>query len=253
MKKIAIVTGASSGLGSHFVRQLDLKYDLDEIWMLARREDKMKEIASKLKKTKAVLIKCDLSNLEEINKLTDQLKKEKVLVKFLINSAGFGKIGTFSELPLEEQMAMIDVNIKALTTVTYVVLPYLAKGAKIIQVASSAAFLPQPGFNVYAATKAYVHHFSKALSIELKHRNIQVLALCPGPVKTEFFTIASKDGKPADWKTKFMVNPRDVVSKALKDAESNKMESVYSLPMKLLKIISRIIPQELILKYFKWR
>lgn len=147
---------------------------------------------------------------------------------------------------------MIDVNIKALTAITYKVLPYLSKGSKIIQVASSAAFLPQPGFNVYAATKAYVLHFSKALSVELKSRNIGVLALCPGPVKTEFFEIASSDGKPLDWKAKFMVNAKDVVAKALNDAQSNKMESVYSFYMKLLKISSKIIPHELILKYFKW-
>ncbi|HOA81541.1 MAG TPA: SDR family NAD(P)-dependent oxidoreductase [Defluviitaleaceae bacterium] len=252
MKKIAIVTGASSGLGSHFVRQLDLKYNLDEIWMVARRENKMKKIASKLKKTKAILIKCDLSNLDDINKTSNKLKKEKAKVMFLINSAGFGKIGSFHELSLEEQMAMIDVNIKALTAITYKVLPYLSKGSKIIQVASSAAFLPQPGFNVYAATKAYVLHFSKALSVELKSRNIGVLALCPGPVKTEFFEIASSDGKPLDWKAKFMVNAKDVVAKALNDAQSNKMESVYSFYMKLLKISSKIIPHELILKYFKW-
>jgi len=212
----------------------------------------MKKIASKLKKTKAILIKCDLSNLDDINKTSNKLKKEKAKVMFLINSAGFGKIGSFHELSLEEQMAMIDVNIKALTAITYKVLPYLSKGSKIIQVASSAAFLPQPGFNVYAATKAYVLHFSKALSVELKSRNIGVLALCPRPVKTEFFEIASSDGKPLDWKAKFMVNAKDVVAKALNDAQSNKMESVYSFYMKLLKISSKIIPHELILKYFKW-
>ena len=98
--------------------------------MVARRENKMKKIASKLKKTKAILIKCDLSNLDDINKTSNKLKKEKAKVMFLINSAGFGKIGSFHELSLEEQMAMIDVNIKALTAITYKVLPYLSRALR---------------------------------------------------------------------------------------------------------------------------
>lgn len=252
MKKIAIVTGASSGLGSHFVKQLDIKYNLDEIWMIARREEKMTKIGNKLKKAKPVIIKCDLSKIEAIRQISDQLNAEKPKVLFLINSAGFGKIGSFEDLSLKEQMDMINVNIKALTAITHVVLPYLSKGSKIIQVASSAGFLPQPGFNVYAATKAYVLHFSKALKIELKNKEIGVLALCPGPVKTEFFKNASSKGKPLDWKSRFMVRSKDVVYKALKDVESNKMESVYGIFIKLFKVLSKVIPHRIILKYFNW-
>ncbi|NLK20493.1 MAG: SDR family NAD(P)-dependent oxidoreductase [Epulopiscium sp.] len=252
MKKIAIVTGASSGLGVDFVRQIDRKYNLDEIWMIARRKKRMIKIAKELRKAKGVIIEADLSNMEEINELSKRLQKEKVRVFLLVNSAGLGKIGTFAELSLEEQLDMIDLNIKALTATTYKVIPYLARGAKIIQVASSAGFLPQPGFNIYAATKAFVLHFSKALNIELGSKGIHVLAVCPGPVKTEFFNIASANKKPLGWKTKFMAKSKKVVSKALKDANKNKMVSVYGCSMKAFKVISKIIPHSLILKLFKW-
>lgn len=252
MKKIAIVTGASSGLGKDFVRQLDRKYELDEIWMIARRKEKMKKLAHSLKNSKGVVIGADLSRREEINKVINKLNDEKPRVLFLVNSAGFGKIGSFIELGLDEQLDMIDLNIKALTAMTYNVIPYMSKGSKIIQIASSAAFLPQPGFNIYSATKAYVFHFSKALGIELKNKGIGVLAVCPGPVKTEFFKVASSKGKPLDWKSKFMVQSKDVVAQALKDSEQNKMESVYGVTMKLFKIVSRIIPHRMILKMFKW-
>jgi len=252
MKNIAIITGASSGLGKDFVRQLDSKYELDEIWMIARRKEKMKKLADNLKNSKGIVIDADLSKREGVSKVISKLNAEKPKVLFLINSAGFGKIGSFTELELDEQLDMINLNIKALTAMTYGVIPYMPKGSKIIQIASSAAFLPQPGFNVYAATKAYVLHFSKALGIELKGKGIDVLAVCPGPVKTEFFKVASSKGKPLDWKAKFMVKSKDVVAKALQDSEQNKMESVYGIPMKLLKLISRMIPHRWILKMFKW-
>ncbi|WP_058485082.1 SDR family NAD(P)-dependent oxidoreductase [Defluviitalea phaphyphila] len=252
MKKIAIITGASSGLGRDFVKQIDRKYNLDEIWMIARREEKMNNIAKKLKKAKGIVIKADLLKLEEIEKISEKLYKEKPKVCILVNSAGFGKIGNFIDLSLEEQLSMIDLNVKALTALTYKVIPYMPKGSRIIQIASSAGFLPQPGFNIYAATKAFVIHFSKALNIELKQKRIKVLAVCPGPVKTEFFNIASSKGKPLDWKSKLMVNSRDVVCKALRDSDENKMESIYGSLIKGFKIISRIIPHSIILKLFKW-
>jgi short-subunit dehydrogenase len=252
MKKIAIITGASSGLGVDFVRQLDRKYNLDEIWMVARRKERMKKLSDSLKRAKGVVISADLSRLEEINKITRKLQEESPTVLFLVNSAGFGKIGSFINLGLEEQLSMIDVNIKALTAMTYIVIPYLSKGSKIIQIASSAAFLPQPGFNIYAATKAYVLHFSKALGIELRDKGIGVLAVCPGPIKTEFFKVAASNGKPLDWKSKFMAKSKDVVTQALKDSQQNKMESVYGITINLFKVCARLIPHRLILRGFRW-
>jgi short-subunit dehydrogenase len=253
MKKIAIVTGASSGLGIHFIRQLDQKYELDEIWMIARRKDKMEEVKRKLRKAKGIIIPLDLAEPKNLEVINNKLKQEKPDVKFLINNAGYGKIGFFSDNVLDSQLGMIDVNIRPLVALSHLTIPYMKKGAKIIQTASSAAYLPQPGFTVYAATKAFVLSFSKALAVELKSKQIHVLAVCPGPVKTEFFQIASQDGKPLDWKTKFMAEPKFVVAQALKDVENKKLESVYGGYIKAFKVLAKILPHGWILKTMKWK
>lgn len=113
----------------------------------------------------------------------------KPQVKFLVNAAGFGKIGNVCDLPEKDQSGMVQVNCTALTAVTTMVLPFMPQNSRILQFASSAAFLPQPGFAVYAASKAYVLSYSRALNRELKGRKIFVTAICPGPVRTEFLIL----------------------------------------------------------------
>ena len=245
--RIAIVTGASSGIGQEFVKQISMHFSsLEEIWVIARRKERMEELQDMVD-TKLRILPLDLTNEDDLNTLKNTIEVEKPNIRILVNSSGFGKIGMFSELSHEENIGMIDLNCKALTSVTYFSLPYMKKGSRIIQIASSAGFLPQPRFAVYAATKSYVLSLSRALAHELKKRNISVLAVCPGPVKTEFFDLAEKTGKIKLYKKVVMADPVKVVKLSLKDSKDKKEISVYSAPMKLLLLASKLLPQKILL------
>ena len=143
---------------------------------------------------------------------------------------------------------MIRLNCEALTRVTYLVLPYMSRGSFIYQMASSAGFAPQPNFTVYAATKAYVKSFSIALRQELAGQGIKVTAVCPGPVKTEFFDRAYEQEEMKFYKRFVMADPKKVVSKAIRDARKNKAVSVYGITMKVTRIICKILPGKWIAK-----
>ena len=139
---IAVVTGASSGMGREFVKLLDRELStIDEIWVIARRGDRLKELASEIKR-KLVPIELDLASPEALAVLTYMLKDKNPQIKFLINSAGFGKIGKIKELPMTDQLSMLRVNCLALTEITCLMLPYMAKKSRIINLASAAAFCP---------------------------------------------------------------------------------------------------------------
>lgn len=247
--KIAVVTGASSGMGKEFVIAIDKNYGaiLDEIWVLARRKERLEELQSKVK-TKLRIFAIDLLGEKSYEEYLDSLKKYKPTVGILVNSSGFGKIGTFSEVTRENNLSMVELNCHALTKVTYDTLPYMKKGGRILQLASSAAFLPQPEFAVYAASKSYVLSFSRALRCELAGRGIKVTAVCPGPVKTEFFDIAEENSQIALYKKLVMANSVKVVKKALSDAKAGKEKSVYGFPMKAFEFLCKVIPHKLILK-----
>lgn len=164
-----------------------------------------------------------------------------------MNGAGFGKIGGTEDLALDEETGMIDVNCRALTAVTRLVLPYMSENSRILQFASAAAFLPQPRFAVYAATKAFVLSHSRALAMELKPRQICVTAVCPGPVKTEFFDIAETTGEIPLYKRLVMADPKKVVKKALRDSMMGKTVSVYGALMKAFFVLAKIFPHDVIL------
>lgn len=240
--KIAIVTGASSGMGAEFIRQIYQSYpSLDEIWMIARRKEAMDALAGEFLGNGIRLrsIPLDLTKDVDIQKLQDLLQTEKPKIRLLVNGAGVGHYGKAAELSIEQQTRMIDLNCKALTRVTLLCLPYMPDKSRILQLASGSAFLPQARFAVYAAGKSYVVSFSKALHKELKNRQITVTSACPGPVDTEFFANGEID-LPA-WKKPFLVQPDQVVKKALKDAQAGKTLSIYGLPMKLVYVASHFI------------
>lgn len=249
--KIAIVTGASSGLGKEFVKQVAGYYTkLDEIWVIARRTERLEILAEDIGKNNGMRIRpigLDLTLSEDIQTLSDMLEQEMPEVRFLINCAGFGKVGEFAQLTEEQQLGMIRLNCEALTSITYRVLPHMPGNSRIIEIASVAAFLPQPRFAVYAASKSYVYSFARALNEELRVRNISVTAVCPGPTKTEFFDIAEQTGATASYKKLFYYNAEDVVWQALRDSAGGKNDSVYGTPMKLLKVASRFLPQNLLI------
>lgn len=163
-------------------------------------------------------------------------------MKILVNAAGYGKIGRVGENDMADECGMIRLNCEALCAVTHLVLPYMSRNSRIIQYASAAAFLPQPGFAVYAATKAFVLSYSRALASELKEREICVTAVCPGPVKTEFFDIAETNAAIPFYKKLVMANPRRVVKKAIRDSMAGRTVSVYGIVMNGFCVLAKLVP-----------
>lgn len=244
---IAIVTGATSGLGRETAIQLWEHFkELQELWVIGRRSERLEELRSRIGIPVRTLA-LDLTKEEDLRILASLLKQEKPSVKILVNAAGFGKIGSVARLPLEDQCRMVQLNCTALTAVTGVVLPYMARRGRILQYASSAAFLPQPGFAVYAASKAFVLSYSRALNRELKDRQIAVTAVCPGPVKTEFFQIAQTTGHIPVYKYLFMAKPGPVVKQAIRDSVMRKEVSIYGCSMKVFFALTRLLPHSLLL------
>ena len=246
--KIVMVTGASSGIGAEFVRQIDQSFNrIDEIWMISRNVQKMDEIASTLENQTRV-IGLDLEKEEKRKELQLLLEKENPNICMLVNCAGFGLMGDFDQLNMEEQLNMVELNCKALTAVTYMSLPYMIRNGRIIQLASAAAFVPQAHFAVYAATKSYVLSFSRALQEELIPKEIFVTAVCPGPVDTPFFDRAETNGETLALKKHFTVSATEVVKDALIASKRRKTVAVCSIWMKLFRIICKVIPHSWILE-----
>ena len=250
---IIIITGASSGMGVEFALQLDnvFNYTIDEIWMIARRKEHMLEVAESMMNTTRIL-DMDVTKQEDMERLQKLLAKEKPTVRMLVNCAGYGVMGEFSKLNMQEELGMIDVNCKALTQMTYMCIPYMRENSRIIQLASSAAFMPQPGFAVYAASKAYVNSFSRALYEELRKKKIYVTSVCPGPVDTPFFDLAEKDGKTLAIKKLAMALPEKVVEKAIQDSYRKRPVSVYSGYIKVFEILAKAVPHQVILTTMRY-
>ena len=252
MKKIALVSGASSGMGRCMVTEIADRFpSLDEIWVTARRKEKLESLAEEFP-GRIRIFPGNLRKPEVIQGITEALKEEDARVCILVNAAGFGKIGKEGDIPPRQTSAMIEVNCVALTALTEAVLPYLHERCRILNFASAAAFLPQPEFAVYAATKAYVLSYSYALGKELKNRGVSVTAVCPGPVgDTEFFGIAEENHSMAAYKKVFMVSQERVVRQAVTDAFAGKSVSVCGLPMKAFRAVSKILPWDLVLNYYE--
>ena len=192
MKKVALITGASAGLGVEFARQLSKRGH--RLVLVARRKDRLEALANELGNARAVAI--DLSKANAAAKLMADLEAAGEQVEMLVNNAGFGLIGRFAELDLKRQRQMIDLNVGALTDLCAAVAPGMIrrKSGAILNVASTAAFQPGPKMAVYFATKAYVLSFTEALHEELKPHGIHVSCLCPGPTRTEFGDVAGFGG-----------------------------------------------------------
>ena len=248
MKEIIVVTGASSGLGKEFVKQIEVKENVDEIWVIARREDKLKQLQSEVK-TPLKIFTLDLSDQNAVETYANVLKKEKPSVKILFNCAGFGKFDHSEKIPLETQLNMIDLNCKAVVSMCAVTIPFMLDGARIVNVASCAAFQPIPYINVYAASKAFTLSYSRALNVELKYRKVSVTAVCPYWVKTEFFDRAiNPDEKTVVINYGVMYKAEDVVKKAVRDAYKRKDVSAFGGVNRLQKLGAKILPHKLVMK-----
>jgi hypothetical protein len=244
---IVIITGASSGIGREFVYQMDLAFDsVDEFWLVSRSKEKLTQIAGSLRHESRIF-PMDVTNNVQLERLEAAVRKNKARVRMLVNCAGYGIMGAFAEQDRKEETGMIRVNCEALTNITHRMIPYMRPGSRIIQMASCAAFLPQPNFAVYAASKAYVLRFSQALGTELRKKGIYVTSVCPGPVDTPFFETAERHGKTLAIKKYTMVSADQVVAKALSDSLHKKSKSVYSLPIKGVELLAKVVPHDIAL------
>lgn len=245
-KRIAIVTGASSGMGREFVTALDRQENLDEIWVIARRKDKLEALADK---TRAPIraIALDLGERASFDTYRDLLAEEKPDVRVLVNAAGFGKFKPFTELSLDEQLAMIDLNDKALVAVTYLTLPYMKEGSCIYQLGSLSSFQPVPYINVYGASKAFVLSFSRALNVELKKqkRGIRVMAVSPGWVRTDFFERAVEDDTITYYNKYYTA--KEVIDRALKDMKKGKDVSICGAQIRVQVRATKLLPHKLVM------
>lgn len=196
--KIAVITGASSGLGREFARQIDRQYDVDEIWAIARRLDRLQRLSEVLKKP-VRCISADLSVREGISTVARELDREKPVIEILVNAAGFGKIGSYADIPLQDIDRMIDLNCRGAVDMTQICIPYCAHGSHIVEICSTAGFQPFPYLNVYAASKAFLYRYSRALGRELLGSGILVTAVCPYWVKSTEFIGKAKETKNSSY------------------------------------------------------
>lgn len=250
--KIAIVTGASSGMGREMVYQLADRFGgLSEIWIVARRKDRLEKFIGDVP-VKIRIFAIDLTKPEEREQLNQALMTIKPNVKMLVNAAGYGRTGAIGSIPSKDALGMVRLNCEALVAVTELVLPYLSSGSRIIQFASAAAFIPQPGFAVYAATKSFVLSYSRALASELKEKKIYVTAVCPGTVDTEFLPDALNGKELASYKKLVLSKPKAVAACAVTDSLKGKEVSVYGPFMKGFQILCKLLPHSLIMKFITW-
>ena len=244
---VIIITGASSGMGREFACQLDQGLrSIDEFWLIARRGERLKILSEGLRH-KTRIFAMDLTDSVQLDTFQRTLERERPVIRMLINSSGYGVMGNVADLETDEQLGMIDLNCRALTHMTRICLPFMRRGSRIIQLASSAAFLPQPGFAVYAAGKSYVLSFSRALGEELREKGIFVTAVCPGPVRTEFFERAERKASTLAIKKYVMADAKDVVADALYASARRHPSAVYSLPIRAFGLLTKLCPHSLIL------
>ncbi len=247
MKNIAIVTGASGGLGREFVKQILEMGKVDEIIAMARSKDKLDALAEEFgDKVKSYPI--DLSDVEAIKKFGEHLAEEKPSVSMLVNNAGFAKFCDYDDISLDESINMINLNVSGVVAMGLVCIPFMPKGAHIINIASQASFQPLPYQNIYSSTKSFVRNYSRALNVELREKGIKVTAVCPGWIKTPLFDRGLIGAKKAASNFSNMSLPDAVAKKALKDALAGKDMSVYSFYVKLCHLVAKILPQKMMMK-----
>ncbi len=246
---IAIIFGASGGMGEVLSHLLSFESALDEIWLVARSREKLEKVATKCE-NKARVICADLLDKSDIEKIKQTLINEKPNIKWLVNCAGVGYYGDFSSLDEKKSADTVELNCASLIALTHIALPYMSKGSHMLLLSSASAFLPQPKFAVYSASKAFVLSFARALRQEMKCEGITVSVACPGPVDTDFLNLAYEGDFPK--KKKPFVAPCDKVCKSIfKKAKKGVTVIVPTFSMKLLRILAKVLPHSLILKLTK--
>ena len=249
---IAIVTGASSGMGREFVLQLSQYVQVDEIWAIARRKNALEALENEVS-VPVRPISLDLSLPESFTEIDNLLKTEKPNIKLLVNAAGFGKFGAYHKVSLEDNCRMIDLNCKALLMMTRLAIPYMQPGSHILQLDSLSAFQPVPYITTYGATKSFVLSYSRSMNRELKPKGIRVMAMNPGWVKTEFFNHAfqTNDDNEVQYFDR-LYEAKDCVATGLQDLYSSRKDySVHSLPVKAQVLAVKLVPHRFVMSIWQ--
>lgn len=248
MKNIAVITGASSGMGREFVRMLDAE-NFDEIWGIALGKDALEKVKSETK-TPMQVFEMDLTDDKSFEFYKNLLEKEKPNVSWLVNCSGFGKFGRHDEWSVETSANMVDLNCKALLKMTEMTLPYMQKGGRIVEIASVAGFQPIPYIAVYGATKAFVVSYSRAINQELKPRGISVTCVCPFWTKTAFFDRAKDTNAKTEVVSKYvaMYDPQKVIAQAIRDAKKRKELSIHGFKARSQVRLVKLLPHKMVMK-----
>ncbi|MBP5747679.1 MAG: SDR family NAD(P)-dependent oxidoreductase [Treponema sp.] len=261
MKKIIVVTGASSGMGASFARQLakesagflqrgKTQAASDEIWIVARRQDRLEALKKEIEGLGEGIpfvrvIDMDISGRDGARALgkifSDEASAEESLfINVLVNNAGFGTYGEFAETDVKREMEMVDLDCTSLTGITGYALPFMGKGSRLINTASLASFLPLGNFAVYGACKAYVLSFTVALAAELKQKGIRVTALCPGPVSTEFANVASRGARK---EVKHGLSAEKTVAHCIRKSRRGSLYALMAFKWKIASWASKLVPR----------
>lgn len=243
--KIAVITGASSGMGREFVYAFDKEEKFDELWVIARREDRLAELQD-MCRARVRPITLDLGKRESFGEYKALLESEKPEIAVLVNAAGFGLFGVFEEMDMDRQLDIIDLNSRALTAMCHMSVPYMRPGSRIVNMGSMSSWQPVPYINVYGASKAYVLSFSRALGVELKDKGIHVMTVCPGWIKTEFFSHAIHDDTVNYFNRYYTAE--QVVEKAVKDLKKGKDVSVLGFPERMQVRLVKLLPVNMVMR-----
>ena len=241
---VAIITGASSGIGAELARGLAAR-GVDELWLVARREERLRALGEELG-LKYRVICADLSREEGVQSVLELVRAVSPSVKYLVNAAGFGDFGAFDEQKAGAAARMIDLNVKATVLITEGVIPYMERGGRIVNLGSASCFTPLPYFNVYASGKAFVLHYTKALNFEIKKYGVRATCFCPGWVDTEFISkAANRDTvKPKSYWP--LLNCRRVVAKCLRAMDKGRTMFVTGWYTKLQHLLFKLLPDPLL-------
>ena len=242
--KIAVITGASSGMGREFAKAVDKTYDLDELWVVARRAERLESLKSECR-TPVRALSWDLSAPENLRAYKTLLEEEKPEIRILVNAAGYGLFGAAEDLDVENQLGIVALNDTALSAVCLYSLPYMQSGDAIVNLGSNSSWQPVPYMTVYAASKAYVLSFSRALGRELKSRGIHVMCVCPGWIKTEFFDRAKHDDTIRYFDRWYTAE--QVVERAMKDLKKKKTVSILGFPVRMQVRLVKLLPVRLVM------
>ena len=241
---VALITGATGGIGREFVRQILMDEDVSEVWAVARNEAKLKELKDEYGE-KIIPVVADLSKSSGLFSVKQKVASSRKKIKYLINNAGVAAFKRSDEFSIDEISDTIDVNCKAAVTLIQMCLPHMEDEGRILNVSSASSFQPTPYINLYSSTKVFLRYYSRALNEELKDRGIRVTAVCPGWVDTEMLQ-NDKDGEKIHFPG--LTTAENVVTKALKDSSRGKEMSVCTGYAKFLHVYGKLMPNSLVMK-----